>query len=80
MAIVIGFGVLSKNAGNIPLFEQFSQAWDQRHQLVLNKRDSGERLAASVPSMFSESTNDDYWLSECVSKDVTALLEKRYRA
>ncbi len=86
VAIVIGFGVLSINAKNIPELERFSRAWDERHQLILSKRESGEqletppRLPTEVLNIHGGFRGYDYWSSSCASDEVTELIKSRYQA
>lgn len=86
VAAAIWFGISLGNVKNIAEFERFSRAWDERHQLILAKRDAGERLEKSprladeileIPGGF---WGHDYWDSYCASAEITALIKKRYRA
>lgn len=86
VAAAIWFGIVIGNTSNISEFERFSRAWDERHQLILAKRDAGERLEKSprladeilaIPGGF---WGHDYWGSFCASDEITALIKKRYRA
>ncbi len=87
VAILIWSGILLGNIRNVPDFERFSRAWDDRHQLILAKRAAGERLEA-VPQLAEDFFifGDDpyymsiYWTSSCASDEVSRLIEARYRA
>lgn len=87
IAIVIWASTLLGNARNISKFEQFSQAWNERHQLILSSRESGE-LLAEVPPLLTgspkalgyDSRPFYYWETYCASDEITALLEEKYRA
>lgn len=86
VAATIWFGIVSGNSQRISEFERFSRAWDERHQLILAKRDAGVRLETSprladeildIPGGFR---GYDYWASYCASAEITALIKKRYQA
>lgn len=85
-AAAIWFGMLADIATLIPQYEQFSRAWDERHQRILTSRDSGVRLAEppklpdEIPDIPGVLRGHDYWLSSCASYEVTALIKKRYQA
>ncbi len=87
VATAIWFSILLGNAENVPQFERFSRAWDERHQLILAKRKGGERLATpprlakdilKIPGDFRDKY--DYWQSNCASDEITGLIKDRYRA
>ena len=88
VTVAIWFGMMQRNAQAIPSFEEYARAWDERHHLVLAHRERGEWLAAlprldatNSPALgFRGGGSVDYWLSNCASDEITALLEKRYRA
>ncbi len=85
VAIAIWVASLAGYAGNIPQFEQYSQAWDERHELILARRDSGVFLSkvpelTVMPDILDYSRELDYWQASCASDDITAFLEERYRA
>ena len=86
VAVAIGFAILLGNVRSFPQFERYSRAWDERHQMILSKRDAGDRLA-ELPLLAQDILNvpggyisHDYWQSSCASDEVTKLIEKRYRA
>ncbi|MCY3799743.1 MAG: hypothetical protein OXG84_18200 [Chloroflexi bacterium] len=86
VAFAIWLGILIGYARNIPRFEQYSHAWDERHQLILSNRLGGvlmtevPPLAIDLPSVLGYRGRDDYWQSPCASAEITALIEARYRA
>ena len=88
VAVAIWSGLMQRNAQRVPSFEEFSRAWDERHQLILAKRDGGERLE-SLPRLNADHEKlsgyftggrEDYWKASCASEEITALLERKYRA
>ena len=86
VAAAIWLGMLVDIANLIPQYEQYSRAWDERHQLMLTSRDSGVRLTEppplsdEIPEIPGVLTGNDYWLSSCASDELTALIKKRYQA
>jgi len=88
VAIAVWLGMIQRNVNTIPIFQNFSQAWDKRHNQVLTHREHG-MLLEELPRLEAENPNalgyfgggvNDYWQSSCASDDITALLEERYRA
>ena len=86
VAIAIWLAVTIGNARNIPQFQRFSLAWDERHELILASRDNGEmlnevpKLTVTVPIATLYRPQKDYWQSSCGSAEITELLEAKYRA
>ncbi len=86
VAFAVWLGILIGNARTIPRFEQYSRAWDERHQLIISNRLAGvllaevPQLAFDFPGKLGHYVRDDYWQSSCGSAEVTALIEARYRA
>ena len=90
IVIAIWFSMMQENAQSIPRFENFARTWDERHQIILARRDEGERLETtplqsemekySILAGYFAGAPSDYWHSACGSDEITALLERRYRA
>lgn len=86
VAFAIWLGILIGNARNIPRFEQYSRAWDERHHLIISNRLGGvlltevPPLAIDLPSVLGHHGREDYWQSKCASAEITAMIEERYRA
>lgn len=86
VASAIWSGVMLGNAKHIPEFGRFSRAWDERHQLILSKRESGElleeppRLPTEILDIPGGFWGYDYWLSWCASDEITELIKGRYQA
>ena len=53
VALIIGAKVVTSQANLIPLFQQHSDAWDSRHQRIIDSREQGQRSVIVAPITFS---------------------------